>query len=355
MLSAISEGQGVNSAHDAFTVSHEKDDDRTLRSGQVSLPEFSHPANANGHIVGRRDTATASWTSKGREFEEELFRTAVYLRNAARTQSVSSFSSTINTAQVSLILSYLTLADVSIVSMLRLPVQLEGLVNRSAYVSDDPRPDDQAEIETSQNNPVPQENDLTQVKSYVRNHAYDDARGIALNLHVPLSVTRDALLAAALRHFQIEDRTNQYVLLLTSDGKDILLDEHTHPLPLYSALILEGQLLELSLSNKNEEHTSMTSAFVLDEGLLAYRMSNTSGVMRSMYDRSHKEISLLCGSHGDCETSHGQERSPSPVEPEVLPEPSSPDTMFSFQPVPEIVPAAWRTYAYPRHPPTGGS
>lgn len=66
-----------------------------------------------------------------RDFEDDLMRSAVYTRNARRDRSISTVGSTI-TAYTCSILSHLSLADVSVVSVLRLPVKIYPL-ERASY------------------------------------------------------------------------------------------------------------------------------------------------------------------------------------------------------------------------------
>ncbi|OQO06681.1 hypothetical protein B0A48_08468 [Cryoendolithus antarcticus] len=76
------------------------------------------------------DARLHAWT---RAFEIELFRSRVYSNLRDVDQTISSMTSSFSNA-ASTILPLLSLADVSIVSVLRLPVRLQALCNADAYV-----------------------------------------------------------------------------------------------------------------------------------------------------------------------------------------------------------------------------
>jgi hypothetical protein len=116
----------------------------------IRFPRFSHPSDDTARIGARSSglsnpaddveprsseshTANASLSQwYDFEFERELFQSSVYSRNVQRTASVSTTRSTI-TAHTCSILSHLSLADVSVVSVLRLPVETRKLSNESSY------------------------------------------------------------------------------------------------------------------------------------------------------------------------------------------------------------------------------
>jgi hypothetical protein len=109
--------------------------DRTITTKAGLFPEFVHLADAIGTDIAENSTLDEPahhWYAL--EFEEELFRSSVYSRSARRTASLSTISSTL-TGNTCSILAHLSLADVSITSVLRLPIKIGTLTNKSTYVA----------------------------------------------------------------------------------------------------------------------------------------------------------------------------------------------------------------------------
>ena len=109
---------------------HPSDSTQNTSARSSGVP---HPAEAVGNEFCASQTANTSlsqWYDFA--FEQELFQSSVYSRNLQRTASISTTRSTI-TAHTCSVLSHLSLADVSIVSVLRLPIETRILSNASSY------------------------------------------------------------------------------------------------------------------------------------------------------------------------------------------------------------------------------
>jgi hypothetical protein len=99
----------------------------------VNLPEFAHLTDnitAGSDELSMIQAPDFPWYHFA--FEQELLRSSVYSRNLHRATSLSTMTSTV-TAHTCSVLAHLSLADVSIASVLRLPVKIEALTNASLY------------------------------------------------------------------------------------------------------------------------------------------------------------------------------------------------------------------------------
>ena len=163
-----------------------------------------------------------------REFEHELFRSRVYARNSDRLASVSSFHSTVNTGKTS-ILSHLTMAHVSIVSVLRLPVKLELLVNRSTY-TEVAKNQDRFDIAW----PLVVEARNPDVKP--------QAQQLCLELGITMDARRDEVVSAALTRLGVCLPMGTIDIYLRTKGSIVYVPSATaSPLLLYSTLEDSGK------------------------------------------------------------------------------------------------------------------
>lgn len=135
----------------------------TNRASKLSRPHSKLTTTQTGLEIPKSAHAATTTDKSANEwhpfaFEQELFRSAVYSRTAHRTASLCTTTTTI-TAHTCSILSHLTLADVSVVSVLRLPIKVEALTNASLYIPQHGASMDPAEpLETQEScveDPVP--------------------------------------------------------------------------------------------------------------------------------------------------------------------------------------------------------
>ncbi|OQO10075.1 hypothetical protein B0A48_04431 [Cryoendolithus antarcticus] len=117
---------------------HQNEAGATARGLQVASSSDAASSIGSPHDM-RAARVESSSPQSGRwnhKFEMELFSSPVYNRiEEGRRFSISTFTSGLS-AQASTILSHLSLADVSLASVLRLPVRLETLVDAGIYTSD---------------------------------------------------------------------------------------------------------------------------------------------------------------------------------------------------------------------------
>jgi hypothetical protein len=267
-LNPIIEGHGISLTN--VTVGTDNVGDISCQpSDNIVKPEFAHLANAVGSQEGPAENDTLASKSWKLEFEEELFRSTVYSRTSDNSSSVSDLHSTIGTPAMS-ILSQLTLADVSIVSVLHLPVQLEALVNRSAY-SDGLK----LEIEPGHAlSPGVQVNtkglDQTQewtdffIRTNIPHPSHNYAQEIALALGVPMHATRDQFMTAALEFANIKRQKDTYSLYITDDTRagvnEFPVEEGHRPLLLHSKLSLHGFSPSFALRQNHPKEAQAASS-----------------------------------------------------------------------------------------------
>jgi hypothetical protein len=108
-------------------------DETNTQRPSLDFSEFSHLADPVAGVSEDIGTSLLGPRCWKLDFEDELFRSNVYSRNLHRTRSLSTIASTV-TAHTCVVLSHLSLADVSVASVLRLPIVVEALVNGSSYI-----------------------------------------------------------------------------------------------------------------------------------------------------------------------------------------------------------------------------
>lgn len=228
---------------------------RTLRNSSIfeNQPRQQRPESTKS--TGAVDADTKETTSEQattalgppplfatRDFEKVLFRSPVYSRNADRTESITTFHSTIYT-EPSSILGYITLADVSIVSVLRLPAPAEVICNRS-YTADgdnDGDGDDPASSENATNEPrsgrsytylIPTHEMFAFKPHCGLNDADRYAKELSAHLDIPIRSLREQFITAALRRANVNHRDGPIRLYLRTGISSRLVMMEESPLML---------------------------------------------------------------------------------------------------------------------------
>lgn len=164
----------------------------------------------------------------------------MYSCNADRTDSVTTFHSTIYT-EPSSVLGYITLADVSIVSVLRLPAPAEVVCNRShtADGGSDGDGDDSAISENAIKEPHSGRSYTYLIPSHemfaFKTHCgLDDAdryaKELSAHLGIPIRSLREQFIAAALRHANVNHRDGPIRLYLRTGISSRLVMMEESPL-----------------------------------------------------------------------------------------------------------------------------
>lgn len=249
----------VNPFSDDATQAADQGADDTDGTASVHEPSSENVVPELAHLAREaEDTFDDDLTKMfQRDFEDVLFHSAVYSRNANRRDSVTSFCSTLPTKTPS-ILSNLTLADASIISVVRLPVKIEALTNREAYDvdgEDETVPDSPLNAQTS--DPLPA---IVFKSTGLSSAAYNKARKIANDLHIPMHASRDVFIHAAMRAAKTRSsRDDRVRLYLCTQSGEYVVQEQERPLLLYAAFDLKGLAPELQLKKTGRRRSRTTN------------------------------------------------------------------------------------------------